>query len=494
MNPSDDVMEKISLQETTDHDVKCKNPEEQKTDKADISYVINDNKTDLNGGKISALNGTMSGVHSVDDDAKNATKASFPHHVEKEQTKINKSNNEKRQKVAPTITREKQVKNKMPQKPPKKTKKNKRLKKQTNIVCSSKTSSQHTTGETPVQQDQRELKEATFEIVNGTPEKVAFLHTAKITSQFTGGTVDEPFQEERAAYVQRSYENVTFIQAKVTVIEERTSRNQSAIDKSESRRLLLEEKRLVKAAERHRLMEEKARSLKLQNELEEELRLKEEEKRLRLIKEEEKETDRRREAQRLAEEEALSRKKLLRKRREEQEEMRRRMSLLIAEREAEKRLKQAKEKLAADIEEELRRKEAEMLKKMSLEQREQYLHNKQIEKQERRMEEEKRQQQLDACKLLAEKERLQKLKELEELREKLLHQYVVDSYRMGNNLLSLAQEISRAFTYSFFQQLPHFVDSSAANSKKRKDSIDNINNMNKLPSLVELMDQLNDND
>ena len=152
-------------------------------------------------------------------------------------------------------------------------------------------------------------------------------------------------------------------------------------------------------------------------------------------------------------------------------------------------MKLAKEKLAREIEEELRRKEAEMLAQMNEQQQKEYLLQKEMEEKFRQQEEEQRLKKLEEQRILDEIERQRKVRELKKLRDRMLcQQYIDASYKMGKDLLELAQQISRAYTYSYFQQLPLLLHSKQTSTTETLP----FENLNDLPTLAELLEEMSE--
>jgi len=274
--------------------------------------------------------------------------------------------------------------------------------------------------------------------------------------------------------------------------------NTNAVDVKETRNAMMDKKQRA-ALERRAKIEEKRKDRERQKRA----ALEEEERRKRFEEDLAKEAARRaEEKQRLLEADEMRMHEELQrrerdkaekeiqaeKRRSEKQAMLRRMSMLLAEREAELQLKLAKEKLAREIEEALRKKEEEILAAMAESDRLTYLAEREADEQKRRYEEERKEKQLALQRILEENERQRELKELENLQMHLLNQkYINNSFRRGNELLWLSREISRAYSYSYFTQLPIILSIKGAEGKS------GYRVKRNLPSLSELMEEIKEN-
>ncbi|KAK3740327.1 hypothetical protein QZH41_013902, partial [Actinostola sp. cb2023] len=220
---------------------------------------------------------------------------------------------------------------------------------------------------------------------------------------------------------------------------------------AERRRHEVERKRREKEEAKRRQVEEEARLEKVRQEAEEEMKRREMEMRK---KRDEREAEKRRKEEEEVSNEREERARIEREKRK-REEYERKKQELIAQRKLEEEIRKEQEKLEAEIEEASRRAEEERIQDMEESERIAFLEKmrqeeeelrkrleaeRRIQEQQRRIQEEQRRMREEAIALHRQK-RLQR------------HLFITGLIREGV-YMSLSQRLSRAFTFSYFDNLP----------------------------------------
>ena len=246
-------------------------------------------------------------------------------------------------------------------------------------------------------------------------------------------------------------------------------------EKLETRRQELGNKRKEKEFLKLKALEEQKRKKGMLVELEEEDRKRKEE----VERKEREEGERQRKVE--IEQQILEQAEEIRHLREMEKEKKAkdRMTLLAAQRQADLEFKRDQERLAAKIEEDLLRKEQELLSKMNAKEREVYMQQKQLEEERKKLAEEERQRKLLMKKMEEEEDLMSQLKELEILYMKTLSEHFFEAgMKRTNDLLTMSQQLSRAYTYSYYHLLPSILYRASIIVKNR---------IGDLPSLSDLL-------
>lgn len=267
------------------------------------------------------------------------------------------------------------------------------------------------------------------------------------------------------------------------VLAHKKKREKSAAERRaemEKKRKLLEEKRRLEREEKlletelylQKIQDEELRNQQLQSEMEEELRRQEEERRRLAQLEKEKLEAEEMDRMKREEEGEKSRKKKM----ADEEAQRRKMEILMAERQMELEFKRAQEEMARAIEADMREQERLLMEQMAEEERRAYEEQKRLEEALRAKEDAERAAQL-AQKRKEEEERREA--ELEELMRVQARQLFTSSARKTNRLLEIQQQVSRAYTYSYYNLLPIILygNSNTPSSKKKGRKVPNLANV-----------------